>query len=254
MFGIVLNVQFKDFISRQRITILFVGAATFAVSLLVSHTIGFASLWGELFIDLAASAITVIFTTLIIDYLGLKEQSTKTLNAAALAEDEIRATCYRVKWRLARLFGLERDRSGGNDNISNREEAKEYLSKITGRVDDFLSEHDLMENDISVHMESFQRYLERLQSSQVELEQTLILYEYALPYSLRERVLTLRSELQIAERLLGFIDTSESLNNANISLIKVTAQSVYEAVEEILQHGSQINSGTVIQDINSIKS
>jgi hypothetical protein len=213
------------------------GILAFVVSFIIAHIIGNNSLWSELFIDLAASALTVVFTALIIDYLNLREHSTKTQNAAVLAEDEIQATCYRIKWRLARLFGLDRSDSDSN-NISNREEAREYLKNVTARVDDFLSKRNLLDQDSLVHMEAFQRYLDRLQSSQLELEQTLILYEYALTYRLREQVLNLRSELQIAERLLGFVDTSESLNDANLSLVRVTAQSIYDAVEGVLQPSS----------------
>lgn len=222
--------------------IFIVGIATFIVSLLVSHLTGFATLWGELFVDLAASSVTIVFTALIIDYLRIKEQSNKTLNAASLAEDEIKATCFRIKWRLARLFGLER-RNSGRDNISDRQEAKEYLDKVTSEVDEYLSQHNFAKDKISIDTRRFPLYLERLQLARNELEQTLILYEYAMSYSLRERVLTLRSELQIADQVLGFIDTSESLNTDNLSLIRVTAQSVYDAVEAVLEHDSRTALG-----------
>ena len=56
----------------------------------------------------------------------------------------------------------------------------------------------------------------------------------ALPFNLREKVLALRSELQLAERLLGFINTSEPFNKANLSLIRVTSKSVYDAIQGIL--------------------
>jgi hypothetical protein len=242
--------QFKEFITKQRAAIFIVGIATFIVALLVAHFINFASLWGELFIDLAASSVTIVFTALIIDYLGLKEQISKTQNAAGLGEDEISATCYRIKWRLARLFGLEQGETG-RDNISNRKEARLYLDKVTSEVDGYLSKQDFVSKDTTINTRAFQKYLERLQSSQTELEQTLILYEYALSYSLREHVLALRSELQIAERLLGFIDTSESFNEDNLSLIKVTAQYVYEAVEAVLTHDSRAMSGIPIHSKDS---
>lgn len=234
--------QFKDFITQQRVTIFIVGIATFVVSLLISHVTGFATLWGELFIDLAASSVTIVFTALIIDYLRLKEQSNKTQNAAGLAEDEIKATCFRIKWRLARLFGLER-RNSGRDNISDRQEAKEYLDRVTSEVDDYLSQHSFVKDKTHVNEKAFPQYLERLQIAQTELEQVLVLYEYALPYTLRERVLALRSELQVAERVLGFIDTSDSLTKANFSLVRVTAQAVYEAVETVLEHDSRTALG-----------
>lgn len=236
--------QFKEFITRQRAAIFIVGIATFIASLLISHVIGFASLWGELFIDLAASSVTVIFTALIIDYLGLKERSNKTQNAAGLAEDEIKATCFRIKWRLARLLGLER-RNSGRDNISNRQEAREYFDRVTTEVDNYLSKHKFV-SDKTVNEKAFPQYMERLQSAQAELEQTLTLYEYALSYSLREQILALRSELQIAERILGFIDTSEPLTKANLSLIRITGQSIYEAVEAVLKHDSRTALGVPI--------
>jgi hypothetical protein len=243
-------VQFKDFITRQRVTILVVGVITAAASLLIAHAVGFATLTGELFIDLVASSVTIVFTALIIDYLGVKEQSVKTLNAAGLAEDEIKAICFRINWRMARLFGLER-RGADRDSISNRQEARAYLDKATDRVNDYLSSHEFENDKTAVDEAAFQAYLERLQLAQAELEQTLILYEYAMSYSLRERVLALRSELQIADRLLGFIDTSEGLNDANLSLIRVTAQSVYDAVEVVLGHDSRTSLGVTIHSKDS---
>lgn len=237
---------FKEFITKQRVGIFIIGVATFIVTLLLSRVVGFDSIVGELFIDLAASSVTIIFTALIIDYLGLKEQGNRTHAAADLAEDEIRATCFRINWRLARLFGLERDGTKRN-TISNREEARHYLDTFTNEVNAYLSKQDFLQDKNILDLDAFQRYLDRLQSSQTELEQTLVLYEYALSYSLRERVLTLRRELQIAERLLGFIDTSESLNEANLSLIRVTAQTVYEAVSAVLKHDSRVALGQPIQ-------
>jgi hypothetical protein len=231
-------VQFKEFITKQRVLILNVGVATFIVSLIIAHLVSFKTLWGSLFINLAASAVTIVFTALIIDYLGLKEQSVRTQRAAELAEDEIKVVCSRIKWRLARLFGLER-RNSGRENISSRQEARTYLEEVTSEVDDYLMTHSLMSEQTSINEKTFPRYLELLQSAQNELEQTLLLYEYALSYSLRERILALRRELQVAERILGFIDTSDSLNESNISLIRVTGQSVYEAVIEVLDHDSR---------------
>jgi hypothetical protein len=229
-------VSFKDFITKQRAAIFVLGIAVFIGALVLSHIIGFDSLWGELFIDLATSAVTIVFTALIIDYLNVREQSMKTMNAAGLAESEIRAICLRIKWRMARLFGMEQNLIQ-RDQISDQHDALQYLEKVTNKVDNYLSE------GFDAHQEkmdekSFQKYLERLQSSQNELEQTLILYEYALSYSLRECILALRRELQTADRLLGFIDNSEELNEANRSLIKVTAQSIYDSVEEVMSHTS----------------
>lgn len=237
--------QFKEFITPQRLAIFNVGILTFIASLVVSSQIGFSTLWGELFIDLAASSVTIVFTALIIDYLRIKEQRSKTQNAAGLAEDEIKATCFRIKWRLARMFGLER-RNSGRDNISNRQEAQNYLKKVTEEVDTYLAQHNFVKDKTPIDEKTFPQYLERLQSGQTELEQVLVLYEYALPYSLRERVLALRSELQVAERVLGFIDASEPLSKANRSLIRVTAQSVYDAIESVLKHDSRTALGVTI--------
>jgi hypothetical protein len=234
--------QFKDFITRQRVGIFFVGVVTFIASVTLSHFIGFSTLWGALFVNLAASAVTIIFTTLIIDYLGLREQGAKTINAASLAEDELKASCFRIKWRLARIFGLER-RDSGRDTISDRQEARDYLAQVTNEVDEYLTSHSFMSDTTPINEQGFARYLERLQSAQNELEQILILYEYAMSYSLRERVLALRSELQIADHVLGFIDERESLSPANISLIRITAQSIYDAVEAVLEHDSRTATG-----------
>jgi hypothetical protein len=236
-------VRFKDFITRQRVGIFVIGFAVFAASITAAHAEGFASLWGELLVDLAASAVTVIFTALIIDYLGVREESSKTKNAAGLAEDEIKATCFRVKWRMARTFGMERHPSG-RDSISSRKEAKEYLDTVSANVTDYLESHSMVAASTPLHADVLPRYLERLEVARTELEQTLQLYEYAMSYSLRERVLSLRSELQIADNILGFIDFSEKLNDANISLIRILSQSVYEEMEKVLEHDSRIELGT----------
>jgi hypothetical protein len=230
--------HFKDFITQQRVGIFFVGMGTFIVSLTVSHFVGSETLPGALFIDLAASAVTVVFTALIIDYLGLKEQNNKTQSAASLGEDEIKASCGRLMWRMARVFGMERQGPDRN-SISTRQQARDYLNAVTTEVDNYLMHHTIISDKTPINEEAFPSYLERLQTAQNELEQTLLLYEYALSYSLRERILALRSELQIADRILGFIDMSDPLNDANISLIRVTAQSVYDAVQAFnsLQNG-----------------
>ncbi len=227
--------HFKDFITKQRSAIFAVGSLIFILSLLISNFIGFASLWGELFIDLAASSLTIIFTALIIDYLNLKEKSDKNQNVANLAEVEIKAICYRINWRLARLFGLEQNNTK-RDNISSKLEATKYLDTLTKQIDAYLVEQNFLDDKTNINIAAFEKYLERLQSSQIELEQTIILYEYALSHNLRELILSLRSELQTAERILGFIDSSESLNDANISLIRITAQSIYQATAGVLNY------------------
>jgi hypothetical protein len=234
--------HFKDFITKQRVGIVVIGLAIFTISLFVAHKRGYNTLWGELFVDLAASAVTVIFTALIIDYLGVREENNKTKSAAGLAEDEIKATCFRIKWRMARLFGLER-RELARDSISNREQAREYLERAGEEVNSYLENHNVADGDTPIRTPQFPRYLERLETARTELEQTLMLYEYAMSYSLRERVLSLRSELQVADNILGFIDYSEKLSNANISLIRVLSQSIYTAMEEVLEHDSRIALG-----------
>jgi hypothetical protein len=236
---------FKDFITRQRGAIFVIGLATFIISLVVAHVTGYATLSGALFIDLAASATTVVFTALIIDYLGVRERSSKTRNAAGLAEDEIKATCFRIKWRMARLFGLKR-RETARDNISNRQEARDYLDRAGKEVDGYLNSHSLVHSDTPIDASMLPKYLERLEFARTELEQTLLLYEYAMPYSLRERVLNLRSELQVADNILGFIDFSEELNKANTSLVRILSQSVYDGIEEVLEHDSRVELGTPI--------
>jgi hypothetical protein len=242
--------RFKDFITRQRVGIFVVGAAIFVISLTIAHISGFSTLWGELFVDLAASAVTIIFTALIIDYLGVREESIKTHNAAGLAEDELKATCFRLKWRMARLFGLER-KNTKRPNIGDLKEAKEFLSSVVEEVDNYLAYNSIMNMHTPIDMETLPRYLERLQLAQIELEQMLILYEYALPYSLRERVLHLRSELQTADHLLGFIDMSEKLSESNLSLVRVMSQSIYESIEEVLGHHSRTEVGVPLSDKDS---
>jgi len=237
--------RFKDFVTLQRAGIFVIGFVTFGVSLGIAHITGFATLWGALFIDLAASATTVVFTALIIDYLGVREENSRTRNAAGLAEDEIKATCFRVKWRMARLFGLKRQGSS-RDNISSREEAREYLDNAGSEVDEYLETHSLMSKDTPLDTAGLPKYLERLELARADLEQTLILYEYAMAYSLRERILNLRSELQVAENILGFIDFSEELNKANISLIRILSKSIYDEIEQVLKHDSRIELGTPI--------
>jgi hypothetical protein len=241
----LITMLFKDFITKQRIGIFVFGGFVFAISLLLSSIFGDRSLWSDLFIDLAASSFTIVFTALIIDYLSLKEQTNRTKSATDLAENEIRATCFRIKLRMARLFGFDSSQDQ-RDNLSTKEEARQYLDKMTKMSDNFLSDIHFDDKDITIDISGFEQYLERLQTSQNQLEQTLILYEYALSYSLRERILSLRSELQITERLLGFIDSSESLNEANLSLIRITSQAVYDAVQAVLTHDSQTLSGTPI--------
>jgi hypothetical protein len=221
-----------------------IGTLSFIVSLLIAHKSGYSSIAGDLFIDLAGSATTIVFTAMIIDYLGLKEQAGKTKNAAGLAEDEIRATCFRVKWRMARLFGLQRNRIIERENISNRQEAREYLNTAEQEVNSYLKSNNPEDIRTPIETSKFSQYLERLVTARSELEQILVLYEYAMNYSLRERVLGLRTELQIADNVLGFIDNSDDLNKANISLIRVLSQSIYEAIETVLEHDSQISSGT----------
>lgn len=238
--------KFKDFISRERVGIFVLGIALFVLSLWGARVTGHSSLWGALFIDLAGAVSTIVFTALIIDYLNLRERSNRTKNAAGLAEDEIKATCFRVKWRMARLFGMERKRSG-RGNISNRQEARAYLDRAGKEVDTYLSKHNPTGKDIPLKASMLQKYVERLQLARGELEQTLLLYEYAMDYSLRERVLSLRSELQVADNVMGFIDFSEKLNKANTSLIRILSQSVYDEVEEVLKHDSRTELGNTIR-------
>lgn len=242
--------KFKDFISRERVGIFIVGIGLFAASLWGAKITGYASLGGELFIDLAAAVSTIVFTALIIDYLSLRERSNRTRNAAGLAEDEITATCFRIKWRMARLFGLEAKRSG-RENISSRSEAREYLERARKEVNSYLSAHPPGSKDTPLVESMLPKYIERLQKARDELEQTLLLYEYAMDYSLRERVLSLRSELQVADNILGFVDVAEKLNDANASLVRVLSQTIYDTAEELLGHDSRINLGDTISDKNT---
>jgi hypothetical protein len=237
--------HFKDFITQQRVAIIIVGVIIFIVALLGAEATGYQHLWGALFTDLAASATTVIFTALIIDYLGVREQHDKTKNAAGLAEDEIAATCFRIQWRMARLFGMQAHESG-RENISNRQQARDYLEEIRKQVDTYLATHDMTNKKTSLKTTMLPKYLERLQAARTELEQTLILYEYAMGYSLRERVLSLRNELQIADNVLSFIDAGEKLNKANTLLIRILSQSIYDSIAEVLGHDSRAELGTSI--------
>jgi hypothetical protein len=235
--------KLKDFITAQRLGIIIIGSFTFAISVIAAHYIGFASLWGALLIDLASAAVTVIFTTLIIDYLGVREQISKTKNASGLAEDELKATCFRLNWRMARLYGLKHNREA-RENISSRQEAKRYVQEAEQSVSAYLGDRKLDDKDAKIDLSTLPRYLERLQLARTELEQTLVLYEYAMGYSLRERVLALRSELQIADNILGFLDVTDETNEANISMVRVLSQSIYEAIQDVLSHDSRVISGT----------
>jgi len=225
--------RFSEFITRQRTVIFVIGIITFALSLIASSIVGFSSEWGELYINLAASSITIIFTAFIIDYLRVKETFSQTQNATSLAEDEITATCFRIKWRLARLFGLEH-KGSDRENISNSTEAVKYLGMVTEEVDTYLQGQNFVKNKTKINEAELPRYIERLQLAQTELEQALILFEYATPYDFRERVLALRKELQFTERIIGFIDFTTPLNNSNKSIIRVTSQSVYDAINIVL--------------------
>jgi hypothetical protein len=204
--------KFKDFISSQRTTILVIGMAAFVISLIIGKQAGITTIRGALFVDLAASSITVVFTALIIDYLGIREENGRTKNAAGLAEDEINATCFRVKCRMARLFGLSSQREVRN-KISNREFAREFLKEVEVEVNDYFKAHSMSSHKTLITESVLQTYIEHLQIARSELEQTLSLYEYAMSYSLRERVLNLRSELHVGYNLFGFIDFSEKLND-----------------------------------------
>lgn len=236
--------SFKNFITRQRVAIFLVGLLVFIVTLIIATVTGYQTQWGELSIDLAASAVTVIFTSLIIDYLNAREKVSKTKSATTLAEEEIRVCCFRIKWSMARLFGLERQRSGRN-KISNRTEAREYLDKVGHEVTNYLKTNSI--EKAPLQESRFQKYLDRLQTARTELEQTLILYEYAMDYGLKERVLHLRTELEISENLLGFIDFSESLNEANVSLIRVQSQTLYDEIENVLHYDSSTIRGAKIR-------
>jgi hypothetical protein len=238
--------HFKEFITRQRVGIVIVGFAIFIGALASAVATRYEHLWGALFTDLAASAITVIFTALIIDYLGAREQHDKTRSAAGLAEDEIAATCFRTQWRMARLFGLQ-PHPLNRKGISNREQAREYLEEVREEVGTYFKANRITDSRTTLDAAMLPKYVDRLQVARDELEQTLILYEYAMQYSLRERVLTLRSELQVADNILGFIDFSEELNEANSSLVRVLSKSIYEAIQDVLTHDSRVETGVVIK-------
>lgn len=237
--------KFKDFITRQRVGIFIVGLIVFVVSLVTAHETGASTLVGEVFVDLAVSSLTIIFTALIIDYLGVREESNKTKNATSLAEDEIKAMCLRVKLRMARLFGMERDGTRRH-SISTRKEAADYLDKLSQEVTEYLKTHKLTSETTPLDERVLPRYLERLEIARTELEQTLVLYQYAMGYNLRERLLNLRSELQIADNILGFIDFSERLNEANVSLIRVISQSLYDEIVIVLEQESLVETGIPI--------
>jgi hypothetical protein len=234
--------QFKDFITKQRVVILVIGLLLFAICISAAHGLGFNTLPGELSVDLAASAVTVVFTALVIDYINVREEFNKTKPAAGLAEDEIRATCFRIKWRMGRLFGMTRSHSRQRNNISSRTEAREYFNRAEEEVNDYLEKHYILDEATPLVSANLSRFLERLEDARTELEQTLVLYQYALSYSLRERVLELRAELQIADNILSFVDFSDELNEAHISLIKVLSQSIYEAIQTVLEHDSHGDS------------
>jgi hypothetical protein len=230
--------RIKDFITRQRVAILILGALVFFISITVAGSVGHTTLIGSVLVDLAASAVTVIFTAFIIDYLNIHEKSFRTKNAAGLAEDEIKFICFRIKWRMARLFGLP-SRNTGREEISTRIEAHHYLEEVGDEVDTYLNAHAITFPSTPLQQSMLAKYSDRLEIARNELEQTLMLYEFAMTYTLRERVLNLRSELQIADNMLGFLDFSETLNEANASLIRILSQSIYNEIEAVLGHDSR---------------
>lgn len=225
---------FKQFITRQRVTIFIIGIVLFILSFLVARWFGYSSQGGELFDSLAASSITIIFTALIIDYLGVKEEAGKISEAATLAEEEINSICSRIEWQIARLFGLERNLTE-RESISNHDEAITYIQRNNARVQSFLATLDFNEKHVHLNEMVLSRFAERLQQMQGHLEQTLVLYEYALAHDFRVSVLTLRRELQTTERLLSFIDFSEPLSEENESLIRFAATEVHQAAQAALQ-------------------
>jgi hypothetical protein len=230
-------VTFKQFITRQRVTIFVIGILSFTVSFLIARWFSYETLWGGLFDNLAASSITIVFTALIIDYLSAREEASKTSDAATLAGEEIHSICSRVEWQIARLFGLDPNRAE-RESISNHEEAITYIQKNNGRVQSFLSGLDFDEKHDHLNESVLNRFAERLQQSQAQLEQTLVLYEYALAHDFRVSALTLRRELQVTERLLGFVDFSESLSEENESLIRFIASEVHQAAQAVLEAAS----------------
>lgn len=227
---------FKQFITRQRVTIFVIGIVLFVVSFLVARWFGYESLWGGLFDNLAASSITIVFTALIIDYLSAREEASKTSDAAMLASEEINSICSRVEWQIARLFGLEPNRTD-RESISNHEEATTYIQHNNARVQSFLSSLDFNGKQIHLNELVLNRYTERLQQAQTQLEQTLVLYEYALAHDVRVSVLTFRREMQVTERLLSFIDFSEALSEENESLIRFTTAEIHQTAQAVLQVG-----------------
>ena len=241
---------FKNFVTRQRLSIFLIGILIFFISLTLANIIGISHIWGDIFVNLAASALTIIFTVFIIDYLSLKERAEQTSSAGDLAEDEIRSICLRIRWNIARLFGYK-PVGFNRENISSRKQAGKYLDKLTQGVDSFLSETwDNISSNGQLSEASLQKYMDRLQSARIELEQTMILYEYALPFALREAILNLRSELQLTDRLLNFIDTSTPINEANHSLVSVSSKAVYEAIEKVLSYGN-LREGSVEEKVTS---
>jgi hypothetical protein len=241
--------KLKDFITSQRVGIFAIGLIAFALSLLTARRIGYTTIWGELLIDLASAAITVIFTTLIIDYLGVREELSKTRNATGLAEDEIKSICFRLKWRMARLYSMKRD-GINRDEIESREQARDYLKRAEQDVNTHLEKRPFENTVKPLDASALPKFLERLQRAKEELEQTLLLYEYAMGYTLRERVLTLRTELQIADNILGFLDVSDTPSDAATAMIRVLSASIYDATESVLGH----NSTTTHQPIHAKES
>jgi hypothetical protein len=225
---------FKQFITKQRVSIFIIGLVLFTISFLVARSFGYESLWGSLFDSLAASSITIVFTALIIDYLGAQEEAGKIREAATLAEEEINSICSRIEWQIARLFGL-RPNLIERETISSHEEAITYVQRNNARVQSFLSTLDFDEKHEHLNEAILDRFAERLQQMQGHLEQTLVLYEYALAHDFRVSVLTLRKELQTTERLLSFIDFSESLSEENESLVRIVAAEVHQAAQAVLQ-------------------
>lgn len=223
---------FKQFITRQRVIIFIIGIVLFSVSLFVAHWLGYTSLPGALATNLAASSVTIVLTALIIDFLGVREAASKISDVAALAEEEIYSICSRAEWQIAQLFGLKRDATERNV-ISTREEARAYIQKNNELVQSFLSNIDFNQKVSNFNEDTLNKFTDRLQHIQTQLEETLVLYEYALAYDFRARALALRQELRTTERLFSFIDFS-GLGEENDSLVRLTMAELHDAAQDIL--------------------
>ncbi len=236
--------RFQTFFTKQRYVILGAGTIVFIVFIILAHVFGDNSEAGILFIDLAGSAITIMATALVIELLHFLEEFNRTHEVADIAEGEIQALCYRIKLAVVKIYGFEENLTERN-KIAGLKDASTYLDTTSHDIETFyktISETARPDNIAKVN-----EFKMRTADLQTEIEQIITLFDYSLPFSLRARILSLRASLQVAERILGYSDTSKKVTEQTAALAHELAESLYESAENVLRHGSRTQSDKQLQ-------